>query len=512
MVAGIVLRRVRANVGLGVFHARRPLVERARIACVVKSAALGAPRALHATGVWRVEPPKDATPGTGGEGGRDDETEKGQAGDARDGADAATAKHPDTTDAAPPRPRGGLQLDIDTTPEVERAIAGPGEDGDGGRGRTNARARADGGSSIDRSRRSMVRMMAIVSSLALAYAVWTLGRDLDEHEHEVFHDRDGVDSFFGRLRLRIQDLRDGMSKPVWEKLLPDPLPFPYSRPYTLVVDLDQLLVASSWSTAQGWRTAKRPGLDYFLGYLSQWYEIVLFTTQPFYVVEKVVEKLDPDRRYIAYQLFRESCRMHDGKLCKDISHLNRDPRKVVVLDINPEHVALQPENAIVLEPWRGDRDDRVLLGLIPFLDAIGIYGVEDVRNTLKAYQGKDIPTEYAKNETILKQRHEEEWRAKKERLGSFSIFGGAASGQSMSGDPPKTMLELERARFQQGYLEDQKFWTENGDALRKQMQEEQEKQLREMKLNAWEGVSRMFGGAGAPPPDGAPAGDAPPAK
>ena len=33
----------------------------------------------------------------------------------------------------------------------------------------------------------------------------------------------------------------------------------------------------------GWRTAKRPGVDYFLAYMSQFYEIVIFTTQPGYV-------------------------------------------------------------------------------------------------------------------------------------------------------------------------------------------------------------------------------------
>lgn len=33
----------------------------------------------------------------------------------------------------------------------------------------------------------------------------------------------------------------------------------------------------------GWRTAKRPGADYFLAYMSQFYEIVLFTTLPSYV-------------------------------------------------------------------------------------------------------------------------------------------------------------------------------------------------------------------------------------
>ena len=66
-------------------------------------------------------------------------------------------------------------------------------------------------------------------------------------------------------------------------------------------------------------------------------------------------------------------------------------------------------------------------------------------------------------------------------------------------EPPKTFLEQERKRFLQGYLEDQKFWLENGEKLRKQMQEEQEKQLREMKMNAWEGVTRIFSGAPPPP-------------
>lgn len=33
----------------------------------------------------------------------------------------------------------------------------------------------------------------------------------------------------------------------------------------------------------GWRTMKRPGIEYFIGYLSQFYEIVVFTSQYAYV-------------------------------------------------------------------------------------------------------------------------------------------------------------------------------------------------------------------------------------
>ena len=91
------------------------------------------------------------------------------------------------------------------------------------------------------------------------------------------------------------------SKPSWEELLPPAVP-PYQKPYTLLLSIDDLIVTSTWDVSlhvilllllkliapswqrkNGWRTAKRPGVDYFLGYLSQFYEIVIFTTQNHYV-------------------------------------------------------------------------------------------------------------------------------------------------------------------------------------------------------------------------------------
>jgi len=63
------------------------------------------------------------------------------------------------------------------------------------------------------------------------------------------------------------------NEPAYEKLLPPPAPEPYRRPYTLLLDLDDLLIHSEWTREHGWRTAKRPGLDYFIGYLSQYYEV-----------------------------------------------------------------------------------------------------------------------------------------------------------------------------------------------------------------------------------------------
>jgi hypothetical protein len=46
------------------------------------------------------------------------------------------------------------------------------------------------------------------------------------------------------------------------------------------------------------------------------------------------------------------------------------------------------------------------------LPALGIYKPPDVRAILKAYEGKNIPLEYAKKEAAHKQAFIEEWKAR----------------------------------------------------------------------------------------------------
>lgn len=53
---------------------------------------------------------------------------------------------------------------------------------------------------------------------------------------------------------------------------------------------------------------------------------------------------------------------------KDLSYLNRDLSKVILLDSHPEHASAQPENAIILPKWTGDPKDKGLVAIIPFLE------------------------------------------------------------------------------------------------------------------------------------------------
>ncbi|CAO1638755.1 unnamed protein product [Sympodiomycopsis kandeliae] len=408
----------------------------------------------------------------------------------------------DPAAATPSKNRSTSAFDIDTT---LMAIADDAADGKDSSGRTGARARSDAQqSSIERQRKTTRRIFALMGLAGAGVMLGNLSREFDTvEERKRFQDNPASSSPFGRIKLRLQADWQDWNAPKWEKLLPDPLPFPYQRPYTLVVDMDELLIHSHWTREHGWRTAKRPGLDYFLGYLSQWYEIVLYTTQPYYISGPIIEKLDPDRRFITYTLFKESCRNHEGKTVKDLSALNRDLSKVVILDTEAERFSLQPENGILVKKWDGNRSDRELMGLVDFFEAVGIYAIPDVRQTIQSFAGTHVPTEHARRVSETKRKQLEEWQSQQGSSSSslskswFGGFKGQSPPPSEGGGPPKTWYETERERFQQGYAEDLKYWKENGESIRNQAKEEQERQLKEMKLSAW----GMLTGAGMRPPE-----------
>jgi import inner membrane translocase subunit TIM50 len=81
----------------------------------------------------------------------------------------------------------------------------------------------------------------------------------------------------------------------------------------------------------------------------------------------ILDKIDPSN-YIMYRLYRDATRYESGTYLKDLSRLNRDLSKVLVLETDPSRVS-QPENVIQLAPWKGDLSDRELLAYLPFLES-----------------------------------------------------------------------------------------------------------------------------------------------
>ena len=173
-------------------------------------------------------------------------------------------------------------------------------------------------SSADRRRGQLANFMfTAFLVLAIAGPVY-LGRNWESEEEERKHSEApsgwGVGLFYNRARARLADMLAYYNEPTFPKLLPDVDP-QFERPFTLVLSLEDLLVHSEWTRENGWRVAKRPGVDYFLRYLQQYYELVIFTSVVSHIAEPVIAKLDPFR-IVTWPLFREATKYMNGEHIK----------------------------------------------------------------------------------------------------------------------------------------------------------------------------------------------------
>ncbi|XP_036202114.1 mitochondrial import inner membrane translocase subunit TIM50 isoform X2 [Myotis myotis] len=173
--------------------------------------------------------------------------------------------------------------------------------------------------------------------------------------------------------------------------------------------------------ATGWRFKKRPGIETLFQQLAPLYEIVIFTSETGMTAFPLIDSVDP-HGFISYRLFRDATRYMDGHHVKDISCLNRDPARVVVVDCKKEAFRLQPYNGVALRPWDGNSDDRVLLDLSAFLKTIALNGVEDVRTVLEHYALEDDPLEAFKQRQSRLEQEEQQRLAELARSSKQTLF------------------------------------------------------------------------------------------
>ncbi|KAJ6264574.1 hypothetical protein Dda_0721 [Drechslerella dactyloides] len=375
-----------------------------------------------------------------------------------------------------------------------------------------AQSRGSGGgnseyvSSTDRKRDRLAAYLFLTSLLSVVGATVYLGRNWESQAELAAHPEApngwGLLLFYKRITTRLNEVLDYYNLPIGDKLLPDPTKETY-RPYTLVISLEDMIIHSEWTREHGWRTAKRPGVEYFLTYLSQYYEIVIFTSQPNVMAGPILAKLDPYHMY--YQLFREATKYKGGKYIKDLSYLNRDLSKVIMIDTKPDAWADQPENAIKMKPWKGDPRDKELIALIPFLEFIAAMGHVDLREDLKSFpEGSHIPTEFAKRDAIaraeLKKKLEDEKKAKRQ-AGGGSFLAGMLGMQPRVLREEKLPQDMVREKGQQWYDEVTKNLKEHGEEFLEADRKAQEEILAGMKTSLSKILTEGMPQPPLPPPE-----------
>ncbi|KLJ08674.1 hypothetical protein EMPG_15878 [Blastomyces silverae] len=363
-------------------------------------------------------------------------------------------------------------------------------------------------SSTERRRNRFINIMYAVFLGSGVGGTVFLGRNWDTEEEEKLH-RDapsgwGFGLFFARIKARFSDITSYYKDPAFEKLLPDDDPM-MRQPYTLVISLEDLLVHSEWTREHGYRVAKRPGVDYFLRYLNQYYELVLFTSVPSMMADQVLRKLDP-YRIIRWVLFREATKYEDGEHVKDLSYLNRDLSKVIMIDTHAPHAKRQPENAIILDKWKGDPRDKDLVALIPFLEYVAGMGIEDVRPVIKSFEGTKIPVEFARREKLMREKFQKELAEEQARKPKYSV-SSIASLMGIKPTPPtidgvdpaagleqgKMLWDQIRERGQKQYELIDKEIRENGEKWLAEMAAEEEKAREEQMSGMRNSFTGFFG-------------------
>ena len=156
---------------------------------------------------------------------------------------------------------------------------------------------------------------------------------------------------------------------------------------TLVLDLDETLVHSTLGPAtgsagsarcagsvradfsfdvslagrtHGVHVRTRPHLAAFLERCAELYEVVVFTASQRVYADRLLDVVDPGRRFIRHRVFREACVVVEGNYLKDLTVLGRDMARTVIVDNSPLSYLFHPENAVGCISWIDQKDDDEL--------------------------------------------------------------------------------------------------------------------------------------------------------
>jgi mitochondrial import inner membrane translocase subunit TIM50 len=231
---------------------------------------------------------------------------------------------------------------------------------------------------------------------------------------QLFNDKEGL--IFNLYTKTIGSYIDDILLPSSDDLLPEwptapcyaslGIPPGTPAPPLLVLDLEKTLIASEHDPRFGWRHVKRPGVEKFIEQLSNYYEIVIFCENDIGMMEHVLMAIDKDGR--THKLGPSAGEQRNGQILKRLDCLNRDIRRIILIDDSPISAQKFLGNTILIEPFDDVRakGDTVLLDLIPVLQAFVHHdGIKDFRhclNDLGTNKANEIIEEYQMRVTKAK--------------------------------------------------------------------------------------------------------------
>ncbi|UVC54168.1 hypothetical protein MACJ_003502 [Theileria orientalis] len=186
------------------------------------------------------------------------------------------------------------------------------------------------------------------------------------------------------LTQYVYDKIEELFPPDNSPLLPDfdELKYPPNLP-TLVIDLDKVIAKMEYDRKHGWQVKKRPYADKFFKELINYFEIVIWSDDPYPVAYDVANLWGLP---VIGCIHRDHCKKFKGGYIKDLSRLGRNLNRVILVDHDKIACSLQEENAILVREFDGDEADMELLYLINLLKTIAI-NPQDVKTQIRQMGG-----------------------------------------------------------------------------------------------------------------------------
>lgn len=121
----------------------------------------------------------------------------------------------------------------------------------------------------------------------------------------------------------------------------------------------------------------------FIQKIANFYEVFIFTSSAKSYAQKIVDFLDPKKKYFDGILTREDCfRAKNGKFMKDLRIIkNRDLKNIILVDDSISPFSFQINNWIPIIKWEKNKDDEELKFLFQYL--VDISTAKDVREEIK---------------------------------------------------------------------------------------------------------------------------------
>ena len=182
-----------------------------------------------------------------------------------------------------------------------------------------------------------------------------------------------------------------------EELLLPPKEKEFENKKTLILDLDETLVHSSFTPFEKndiilevdfegviykIYVLVRPFAKEFLNNVSKYFEVVIFTASIPKYASPLLNILDNEKT-IKHRLYREECTFINGLYIKDLKRLNRPMKDLIMVDNSPLAYAFNSENGLPIKTWYDDRNDTELKKILPLL--IFLSNVKDVRRYIELF-------------------------------------------------------------------------------------------------------------------------------